>query len=151
MDIPYAALMMFALAGLSIVLILIILLQRGRGGGLAGAFGGAGGQSALGTRAGDVFTKITIGLAVAWIVLACVDIYVLKGATEKFEEAPNAGAATISPAAPEAGTTGGNEIPVLPADADAETDVEGADPVGEEDDVDPFEATEGDPVLPGDE
>ena len=54
------------------VLIGIILLQRGRGGGLAGAFGGMGGQSAFGTKAGDVFTKITIYLATAWIVLGGV-------------------------------------------------------------------------------
>ncbi len=47
----------------SILLIFIVLLQRGRGGGLAGAFGAAGGQSAFGTKAGDVFTRITIGIA----------------------------------------------------------------------------------------
>ncbi|RLS51073.1 MAG: preprotein translocase subunit SecG, partial [Planctomycetota bacterium] len=40
----------------SLFLILLVLIQRGRGGGLAGAFGGAGGQSAFGTKAGDVFT-----------------------------------------------------------------------------------------------
>lgn len=45
-------------------LMFIILLQRGRGGGLAGALGGAGGQSAFGAKAGDVFTRITVGLAV---------------------------------------------------------------------------------------
>ena len=59
---------LFALA--SVFLIFIILLQRGRGGGLAGAFGGAGGQSAFGTKAGDVFTRITIGVAVVWVALA---------------------------------------------------------------------------------
>ena len=42
----------------------------GRGGGLAGAFGGMGGQSAFGTRAGDMFTRITIVLAVVWVLLA---------------------------------------------------------------------------------
>ncbi|MBN1587917.1 MAG: preprotein translocase subunit SecG [Pirellulales bacterium] len=50
-------------------LILIILVQRGKGGGLAGAFGGMGGQSAFGAKAGDLFTKITIGVASLWIVL----------------------------------------------------------------------------------
>ena len=55
---------------LGLLLILIVLLQRGRGGGLAGAFGGMGGQSAFGTRAGDVFTRITAGIAVAWVLLA---------------------------------------------------------------------------------
>ncbi|MBT6157556.1 MAG: preprotein translocase subunit SecG [Planctomycetaceae bacterium] len=54
----------------SVLLMFVILLQRGRGGGLAGALGGAGGQSAFGTKAGDVFTKITIGLALIWVVLA---------------------------------------------------------------------------------
>ena len=44
-------------------LILLVLIQRGRGGGLAGAFGGMGGQSAFGTKAGDLFTRITIVVA----------------------------------------------------------------------------------------
>ena len=47
----------------AIFLILLVLVQRGRGGGLAGAFGGMGGQSAFGTKAGDLFTRITIGVA----------------------------------------------------------------------------------------
>jgi preprotein translocase subunit SecG len=54
----------------SFLLMGIVLLQRGRGGGLAGAFGGLGGQSAFGTKAGDVFTKITIGITVFWVFLA---------------------------------------------------------------------------------
>ena len=49
----------FTLVVTSLFLILLVLIQRGRGGGLAGAFGGMGGQSAFGTKAGDVFTKIT--------------------------------------------------------------------------------------------
>ena len=47
----------------SLFLILLVLIQRGRGGGLAGALGGMGGQSAFGTKAGDLFTRITIGVA----------------------------------------------------------------------------------------
>lgn len=54
----------------SVIMILLVLIQRGRGGGLAGAFGGQGGQSALGVRAGDVFTKITVVIAVLWVLLA---------------------------------------------------------------------------------
>jgi len=53
----------------SVLLILVVLVQRGRGGGLTGALGGPGGQSAFGTKAGDTFTKITVVLAVFWIVL----------------------------------------------------------------------------------
>ena len=53
----------------SLFLILLVLVQRGRGGGLAGALGGMGGQSAFGTKAGDLFTRITVGVAAFWIVL----------------------------------------------------------------------------------
>jgi protein translocase SecG subunit len=53
----------------SVFLICLVLIQRGKGGGLAGAFGGSGGQSAFGSRAGDAFTKITIYTALVWILL----------------------------------------------------------------------------------
>ncbi|GIX01805.1 MAG: hypothetical protein KatS3mg112_0742 [Thermogutta sp.] len=53
----------------AIFMILLVLIQRGRGGGLAGAFGGLGGQSAFGAKAGDTFTRITIGVAAFWICL----------------------------------------------------------------------------------
>src|SRR5262249_52764185 len=52
----------------SVFLILLVLIQRGRGGGLAGALGGMGGYSAFGTRAGDVFTRVTIVAAALWIL-----------------------------------------------------------------------------------
>src|SRR5499427_6221345 len=55
---------------ISLFLILLVLIQRGKGGGLAGAFGGAGGSSAFGTKAGDLFTRITIGTALVWIGIA---------------------------------------------------------------------------------
>ncbi|MBC7964927.1 MAG: preprotein translocase subunit SecG [Fuerstia sp.] len=60
----------FVMLAISLFMILLVLIQRGRGGGLAGAFGGMGGQSAFGTRAGDMFTRITIVLAVVWVLLA---------------------------------------------------------------------------------
>ena len=55
---------------LTLFLIVLILIQRGKGGGLAGAFGGMGGSSAFGARTGDVFTKVTVGVAIAWILLS---------------------------------------------------------------------------------
>jgi preprotein translocase subunit SecG len=60
----------------SLFLILLVLIQRGKGGGLAGAFGGAGGSSAFGSRAGDTFTKITIYTAAVWILLI---MFMIKG------------------------------------------------------------------------
>ena len=53
----------------AVFLIVLVLIQRGKGGGLAGALGGMGGQSAFGTKAGDLFTRITIGVATFWILL----------------------------------------------------------------------------------
>ncbi len=58
----------------SLLLILLVLVQRGKGGGLTGALGGMGGQSAFGSRAGDAFTKITVVLAVFWITLNMLTI-----------------------------------------------------------------------------
>jgi preprotein translocase subunit SecG len=71
---------MFAipLSLLSVFLILVILVQRGRGGGLTGALGGMGGQSAFGTKAGDLFTRITIIVATIWILLSMLAIKVLN-------------------------------------------------------------------------
>jgi preprotein translocase subunit SecG len=53
----------------SLFLICLVLIQRGKGGGLAGAFGGMGGSSAFGTKAGDIFTRVTMITAVVWILL----------------------------------------------------------------------------------
>ena len=71
-------LLMFLLCVTALFLILLVLVQRGKGGGLAGAFGGMGGQSAFGTKAGDLFTKITIGVAVFWLILCLVSVRVLQ-------------------------------------------------------------------------
>lgn len=51
------------------ILVLVILLQKGRGGGFAGAFGGAGGSSAFGAKTGDVFTWITVVVATVFVGL----------------------------------------------------------------------------------
>lgn len=72
-----ATLLMILLMLVGLFLILLILVQKGRGGGLAGAFGGAGGQSAFGTKAGDVFTKITVITASIWIGLAALTVVVM--------------------------------------------------------------------------
>ena len=57
---------------LSFLIIAIILLQRGRGGGLTGALGGLGGQSAFGVKAGDIFTRITAVLVLLWITVCAL-------------------------------------------------------------------------------
>ncbi len=63
---------MLLMGAVALFLILLVLVQRGRGGGLAGALGGMGGSSAFGAKAGDVFTKITVVVATLWILLCIV-------------------------------------------------------------------------------
>ena len=54
-----------------LLLIVVILLQQGKGGDIANAFGGGGSQAAFGARAGaTLLTKLTTGLAAAFIVLS---------------------------------------------------------------------------------
>ena len=72
------------LSSVAVFLILLVLVQRGRGGGLAGALGGMGGQSAFGAKAGDVFTRITIGTALVWIVLCVIAVNYLGSETKRF-------------------------------------------------------------------
>ena len=51
-----------------VLLIGVVLLQKGRGGGLGAALGGGAG-SAFGTRTGDVFTWVTIVLAGLFLLM----------------------------------------------------------------------------------
>jgi preprotein translocase subunit SecG len=92
-------------------LILLVLIQRGKGGGLAGAFGGAGGSSAFGSRAGDTFTKITIYVAAGWILL----IMILIKTTQPAAEAPANAVLTApnepAPPLPEPPPTGNPDAP----------------------------------------
>src|SRR4029079_386924 len=60
-------------------LIGLVLIQRGKGGGLAGAFGGVGGSSPFGSKAGDAFTRITIYVAAFWILLIMVQVRLMNG------------------------------------------------------------------------
>jgi len=62
---------------ISLFMILLVLIQRGKGGGLAGAFGGAGGSSAFGSRAGDTFTRVTIIVAAIWLLLVMILIKIV--------------------------------------------------------------------------
>jgi preprotein translocase subunit SecG len=77
----------FLLVFMALFLIALVLIQRGRGGGLAGAFGGAGGQSAFGTKAGDVFTRVTVIVASLWILLCILAINVLGTSTSRISPA----------------------------------------------------------------
>ncbi|MHC4324245.1 MAG: preprotein translocase subunit SecG [Planctomycetota bacterium] len=53
-------------------LVLMILIQKGRGGGLSGAFGGAMAGGVLGSKTGDFLTWVTIVLVGVFLFLAVV-------------------------------------------------------------------------------
>jgi preprotein translocase subunit SecG len=72
----------------SIFLIFLVLIQRGKGGGLAGAFGGVGGSSAFGSRAGDLFTRVTIVAALIWVLLIMAHVWVIQNSREVGAEVP---------------------------------------------------------------
>jgi preprotein translocase subunit SecG len=71
---------------LGLCLILVVLIQRGKGGGLAGAFGGAGGSSPFGSRAADQFVKITLWLASVWVLVIMIHVKVVKYETQTVTE-----------------------------------------------------------------
>lgn len=69
---PYVLNVLLLLVNL--FMILLVLIQRGKGGGLSGALGGVGGSSPFGSRAGDTFTRITIYTAVIWLLIIMVQV-----------------------------------------------------------------------------
>ena len=74
----------------SVFIILLVLVQRGRGGGLAGALGGMGGQSAFGAKAGDQFTWITWIAGFVWVFICIGAVAALNHPGNKFGDAgPN--------------------------------------------------------------
>jgi preprotein translocase subunit SecG len=56
----------------AVVLILVILIQKGKGGGLSGAFAGGMASGILGSKTGDVLTWVTISAASLFIIVALV-------------------------------------------------------------------------------
>lgn len=88
-DIPWlGATLNGVLIVLSLIMMFVVLIQRGKGGGLAGAFGGPGGSSAFGSRAGDAFTKITLYLAAIWVLVIMINVKVMQPA-KTAEAAPS--------------------------------------------------------------
>ena len=74
----YSHLLNLAVVALGLILMLIVLIQRGKGGGLAGAFGGAGGSSPFGSRAADQFVRVTLWFAGVWVLLIMIHVKVVQ-------------------------------------------------------------------------
>ena len=90
------------------LLMLVILVQKGRGEGLTGAFGGAGGSSAFGAKTGDVFTWITVVVAVLFLLVSVIANYA-------FDQSPKPRATVVAPATTPESPSGGPET-ALPAE-----------------------------------
>ena len=75
----FADLLNLVILLVSVFMILLVLIQRGKGGGLIGALGGSGGSSPFGSRAGDQFTRVTIYVALVWLLLIMVEVRVIQG------------------------------------------------------------------------
>ena len=107
-------------AACSLSLIGLILLQKSKSEGLGLAFGGGGSDSLLGARAGNVLTKATVGIGVAFLVNTLILGMMFAGSAEQslMEGAEAPVAATVPVASPAPGTApvaGNVEIPVAPA------------------------------------
>lgn len=79
----------------AIILIFIILIQKGRGGGLSSAFGGIGG-SLLGTKTGDFLTWVTICIVAVWLFLSIVSAKWFKPSASEYLQGRPAPAAPVS-------------------------------------------------------
>lgn len=111
---------MVAWIGVCVILGLVILIQKGKGGGLSGAFGGAGsGAGLLGTKTGDFLTWVTISLVGLFFLLAIImGIFLTSG--------------DAVPAAGTVGTPAGQSTPAAPAGDSGEALPVPADGAGEE-------------------
>ena len=70
------------LAVTCLLLIGAVLIQRSKGGGLGLAFGAGVGESLFGAQTGNVLTKITIGLAVTFLVCTTLLAFTFSAAVE---------------------------------------------------------------------
>jgi preprotein translocase subunit SecG len=84
----------------SIVLILVILLQKGRGGGLTAAFGGGMGGGLLGSKTGDFLTWVTIVLVAVFLTLAVLMGRFYRPGTPTMGGAASAGTTETQTTAP---------------------------------------------------
>ncbi len=92
-----------------IILLFLILIQGGKGGGLAGAFGGAAGQSAFGSRAADQITWITLGAAGFWLLLVIATVVLIPRINNSNDASQQFPAGALSSPLPP-----GDEEPALP-------------------------------------
>ncbi|MCC6581576.1 MAG: preprotein translocase subunit SecG [Phycisphaeraceae bacterium] len=112
----YVSLMAVLFVVVCAFMILLVLIQKSRGGGLAGAFGGAASsaQAAFGAKTGDVLTWVTVTSFVLFILLAMGLTWSIVPESQRVQEmAPSAPTAPASPE--QAGTSDATTQPAAPA------------------------------------
>lgn len=94
----------------SIALILIVLLQSGKGADMGASFGGAS-QTAYGSGGGNIMTRLTTGAAITWMTTSLVLALMSAQSGSIFDDA--AEPAALVPTAPVASTEdAGNRLAV---------------------------------------
>jgi preprotein translocase subunit SecG len=91
-----------------IIMVLVVLIQKPQGGGLAGAFGGSSagsGQTAFGTKTGDALTLFTVGVFVLFVILAILLNLAMKAPKLSPEAAVQSTSAPASETGPTSETT----------------------------------------------
>jgi preprotein translocase subunit SecG len=92
------------------ILVLVVLLQSGKGADLAGAFGGGGSQTAFGSRGPASFlSKVTTGAAIVFMITSIALSGLPRGSTSKSVMENTKGAA--APAAPAPASKSQGKVP----------------------------------------
>ena len=121
----------------SLAMVLIILVQRPSGGGLAGAFGGAGGSGAdtvFGGRVGDALTWATVGAFVLYLGFAI--------ALNLLDNVQPAGATTVNNTSTSLDTPLGDVPEVIDFGDTDDFDIPADFPSGDSSDDEPDETTD---------
>lgn len=138
----------------SVMMMLVVLIQRPTGGGLSGAFGSASegaGQTAFGARTGDALTTATIIIFLLFLGFAIGLNYMVQAPSA------TAPAATSAPTAPaQSGPGDASFDPTAPVEAEPDAIEDMPGPSAGEDDADagigevppPAELPVGDPDAP---
>ncbi len=83
----------------ALALILVVLVQKGKGGGLSAAFGGGMAGGILGSKTGDFLTWFTIGLVAVFLLLGVVMAKFYRPSVSDFDQSPQAEQTEPVPAA----------------------------------------------------
>lgn len=107
----------FILILISLFLVLVVLAQKAKDGGVGAALGGGAAEAAFGAETGNVLSKATINAAIAFFVL-CFALY-LGHIYQRNHAGPDAGAlpaitAPVAPAVVPEATTPAPTVPTTP-------------------------------------